>query len=66
MLLREGFEINHKKTYRLYKEAGLTLQKRSKKKKCEKRGMPERTAMVNGFCQRQNQVWLKYSGSDRH
>lgn len=33
MLLREGFEINHKKTYRLYKNAGLTLQKRSKKKK---------------------------------
>lgn len=32
MLLREGFEINHKKTYRLYKDAGLTLQKRSKRK----------------------------------
>ncbi|MEA4893587.1 MAG: IS3 family transposase [Peptococcaceae bacterium] len=45
MLLREGFEINHKKTYRLYKDAGLTLQKRSKKKKYEKRGMPERTVM---------------------
>ena len=44
MLLREGFEINHKKTYRLYKDAGLTLQKRSKKKKYEKRGMPDRTA----------------------
>lgn len=44
MLLREGFEINHKKTYRLYKDAGLTLQKRSKKKIYAKRGMPERTA----------------------
>ena len=44
MLLREGFEINHKKTYRLYKDAGLTLQKRSKKKKYEKRGMLERIA----------------------
>lgn len=44
MLLREGFMINHKKTYRLYKDAGLTLQKRSKKKKYEKRGMTERTA----------------------
>ncbi|BAK99160.1 putative transposase orfB for insertion sequence element [Oscillibacter valericigenes Sjm18-20] len=44
MFLREGFEINHKKTYRLYKDAGLTLQKRSKKKKYKKRGMPERTA----------------------
>ena len=45
MLRREGFEINHKKTYRLYKDAGLTLQKRTKKKKYEKRGMPDRTAM---------------------
>ena len=41
MLLREGFEINHKRTYRLYKAAGLALKKRSKKK-YEKRGMPER------------------------
>lgn len=42
MLRREGLEINHKKTYRLYKDAGLALQKRSKKKKYEKRGTPER------------------------
>lgn len=42
MLRREGIYINHKKTYRLYKKAGLTLQNRSKKKKYEKRGMPER------------------------
>ena len=41
MLLREGFEINHKRTYRLYKAAGLALKKRNKKK-YEKRGMPER------------------------
>lgn len=41
MLLREGFEINHKRTYRLYKTAGLALKKRNKKK-YEKRGMPER------------------------
>lgn len=45
MLQREGIAINHKKTYRLYKAAGLALQKRSKKKKYEKRGMPERTAV---------------------
>lgn len=43
MLRREGIDINHKKTYRLYKDAGLALRKRSKKK-YEKRGMPERTA----------------------
>ena len=44
MLQREGIQINYKRTYRLYKSAGLRLQKRSKKKKYEKRGMPERTA----------------------
>ena len=42
MLQREGIKINHKRTYRLYKEAGLSLPKRSKKKKYEKRGMPQR------------------------
>lgn len=45
MLRREGICINHKKTYRLYKNAGLALRKRSKKK-YEKRGMPERTAVT--------------------
>ena len=43
VLRREGIGINHKKTYRLYKNAGLALRKRNKKK-YEKRGMPERTA----------------------
>jgi transposase InsO family protein len=42
MLRREGIKINHKRTYRLYKAAGLALKKRSKKKYYEKRGMPER------------------------
>ena len=45
MLRREGFCFNHKKTYRLYKKAGLTLKNRNKKKKYEKRGMPERAVM---------------------
>ena len=46
MLQRENIHINHKRTYRLYKEAGLTLKKRSKKNKYEKRGMPDRTSML--------------------
>jgi transposase InsO family protein len=33
MLQRENIHINHKRTYRLYKEAGLTLKRRNKKKK---------------------------------
>jgi len=45
MLEREDIRINHKRTYRLYKEAGLSIRKRSKKKRYEKRGMPERTSL---------------------
>ncbi len=45
MLLHEGFEINHKRIYRLYKAAGLTLNRKSKKKHYEKRGIPERAVM---------------------
>jgi putative transposase len=45
MLRREGMQINHKRTYRLYKNAGLSLRKRSKKKRYEKRGRPERAVM---------------------
>lgn len=39
-LLREGVQINHKRTYRLYQKAGLSLPKRTKKRRYEKRGMP--------------------------
>jgi len=45
MLLREGLQINHKRTYRLYKNAGLSLKRRSKKKRYEKRGRPDRAVM---------------------
>ena len=41
LLCREGYEINHKRVYRLYKKAGLALRKRRKKCPSEKRGMPE-------------------------
>ncbi len=47
LLRREGFKINHKRTYRLYKEAGLTLRKRKKKSPSEKRGKPELAASPN-------------------
>jgi len=41
LLRREGYLVNHKRTYRLYKEAELTLRKRKKKSPAEKRGKPE-------------------------
>lgn len=41
LLLREGESINIKRTYRLYKDSGLQLKKKTKKRRYEKRGMPE-------------------------
>lgn len=43
MLEREGIYMNHKRAYRLYKEAGLALKKKKKRRHFEKRGIPERT-----------------------
>lgn len=47
LLLREGNKINHKKVYRLYKEAGLSIRKRKKKFPSEKRGRPEAALVPN-------------------
>jgi len=41
LLGREGQVINHKRVYRLYKEAGLSLRRRKKKCPSEKRGRPQ-------------------------
>lgn len=41
LLNREGEEINHKRVYRLYREAGLSIRKRKKKCPSYKRGRPE-------------------------
>jgi len=40
LLEREGIIVNHKKVYRLYKEAGLGLKKQRKKKAYMLRGKP--------------------------
>lgn len=49
MLKREDIEINHKRAYRLYKEAGLSLKRKTKRCSYEKRGMPDRTnVLYNG------------------
>jgi len=47
LLRREGFAINHKKTYRLYTEAGLCIRKRKKKCPSEKRGKPAIVKSIN-------------------
>ena len=41
LVLRKGWQVNHKKDYRLYREMGLSLRlKRSKKSPCPVRGNP--------------------------
>ncbi len=46
MLQREGIHINHKKSYRLYKEAGLQLKRKLKRKTYAKRGMTDRSHLL--------------------
>lgn len=47
LLRREGYTINHKRTYRIYREAGLALRKRKKKCPTEKRGRPDAVITPN-------------------
>ena len=46
MLRREGISINHKKAYRLYKEAGMQLKRKLKRKTYAKRGTPDRSHLL--------------------
>jgi putative transposase len=41
LLRRQGLEINHKRTYRLYQKAGLSIRQKRKKLPSEHRGKPE-------------------------
>jgi len=47
LLRREGQLINHKRVYRLYKDAGLAIRKRKKKCPSEKRGKPDSVTAAN-------------------
>lgn len=48
LLRREGIEYNHKKIYRIYKEEGLQIRKRKRKKMRKYRGeKPVREAEIN-------------------
>ncbi|WP_155851882.1 IS3 family transposase, partial [Chitinivibrio alkaliphilus] len=38
LLQREGFKINHKRVYRLYREESLTIRKRKRKRYSKHRG----------------------------
>lgn len=40
MLRREGYKVNHKRVYRLYREEGLTVLKRKRKRVSRRRRLP--------------------------
>lgn len=44
LLKREGWQINHKRVYRLYREEGLNLRNKSKRKRISMPRAPERDA----------------------
>jgi putative transposase len=55
----EGWRVNHKHTYRLYKEEKLELRPKHRKRlRCEKRGRPTATTAAN-------EVWTMDFTSDR-
>ena len=53
LLLREGWKINHKRVYRLYRQEGLNLRKPSSRKKIIVERAPEKglaSAVNDGWC----------------
>lgn len=59
LLLREGWQINHKRVYRLYKEEGLSLRLKSKKKRTSQPRVPMPVPTAP------NQVWSMDFMADR-
>ena len=59
LLLREDWQINHKRVYRLYKEEGLSLRLKSKKKRTSQPRLPMPAATAP------NQVWSMDFMADR-
>ncbi len=59
LLLREGWQINHKRVYRLYKEEGLSLRLKSKKKRTSHPRIPSPVATAP------NEIWSMDFMADR-
>ncbi len=59
LLLREGWQINHKRVYRLYKEEGLSLRLKSKKKRVSQPRVPMPAAIAP------NEIWSMDFMADR-
>ncbi len=46
LLIREGWQVNHKRVYRLYTQAGLAVRRRKKKRVFTDRGKPQSVLAV--------------------
>lgn len=60
LLRREGWEINHKRVYRIYKEEGLNLRYKSRRKKASIPRVPEKNVPS-----RLNECWAMDFVSDQ-
>ena len=60
LLLREGWKINHKRVYRLYRQEGLNLRKPSSRKKISVSRAPEK-----GLASAVNECWCMDFVSDQ-
>jgi transposase InsO family protein len=52
LLKREGWEVNHKKVYRLYRQEGLNLQYPSKRRRISQSWLPNLTSAT-----KMNEYW---------
>ncbi len=50
LLMREGWQINHKRVYRLYKLEGLSLRLKTKKKRVSEPRVPQPAATAPNEC----------------
>lgn len=50
LLMREGWQINHKRVYRLYKSEGLSLRLKTKKKRTSEPRVPQPVATSPNEC----------------
>lgn len=60
LLKREGWSVNHKRVYRLYKEEGLNLRTKTKRKRVSETRAPEKNQPT-----RINEVWAMDFVSDQ-
>ena len=60
LLRREGWKINHKRVYRLYKAEGLNLRSKSKRKKVSQARIPQKNMAAN-----LNECWAMDFVSDQ-